>query len=185
MAPPRSIGASAEDERSLIQAAKRDPGRFGELYDAHFDRVYAYIAPRVRDRSEAEDITAEVFHRALRNLERFEWRDVPFSAWLFRIAANALRDRGKRSGRELPLDDDALAAGDLSADFERAERRARVFGLVKELPADQAEVVRMRFVSGRSIREIASELGRSEGAVKQLQYRALQTLRDRLRETDG
>ena len=75
------------DERLLIEAAQKDPARFGVLYEINFERVYAYVVKRVQDRSEAEDVTSEVFHQALANLKRFEWRGIPFSAWLFRIAA--------------------------------------------------------------------------------------------------
>ena len=92
------------DERLLIEAAQQDPARFGDLYEIHFERVYAYIVKRVQDRPEAEDLTSEVFHQALANLKRFEWRGIPFSAWLFRIAANLISDRWQRSGRETQND---------------------------------------------------------------------------------
>src|SRR5262249_50949375 len=95
------------DERLLIEAAQNDPARFGELYENNFERVYAYIVRRVGNRGEAEDLTAEVFHHALANLKRFEWRGIPFAAWLFRIAANLISDRWQRWGRE-PLCDPEL-----------------------------------------------------------------------------
>jgi RNA polymerase sigma-70 factor (ECF subfamily) len=84
------------DERCLIETAQQEPRRFGELYERNFDRVYAFIARRARDRGEAEDLTAEVFHHALANLARFEWRGAPFVAWLLQIARNALAARGRR-----------------------------------------------------------------------------------------
>src|SRR5437764_8766243 len=80
--------ARTDDERQLIEAAQKDPRRFGELYERNFERVYAFVARRVRDRHEVEDVTAEVFQHALANLSKFEWRGVPFAVWLFRIAAN-------------------------------------------------------------------------------------------------
>src|SRR3989442_8797442 len=92
--------AKEEAERLLIEAAQRDPSRFAELYEDNFERVYAFIARRVRDRDEAEDLTAEVFQQALANLARFEWRGVPFAAWLFRIAANPIIDPAKPAARE-------------------------------------------------------------------------------------
>src|SRR6185295_19075563 len=79
-----------DDEQRLVEAAQRDPSHFAELYERHFERVYAYVVRRVRDRDEAEDLTSEVFHQALAHLGRFEWRGLPFAAWLFRIAANAI-----------------------------------------------------------------------------------------------
>src|SRR5437899_5823884 len=161
-------------ERLRIEAAQRDPSRFGELYEDNFERVYAFIARRVHDRDAAQDLTADVFHRALKNLPQFEWRGVPFAAWLFRIAANAIADRSKRAAKErdLPRDDDPPEVS-----FEDIDERARLFRLVDRLPADQRRVIVMRFAEERTIREIAADLGRSEGAVKQLQFRGLQTLR--------
>ena len=88
------------DERLLIEAAQKDPARFAELYENNFERVYAYVVRRVGDRAETEDLTSEVFHHALANLRRFEWRGIPFAAWLFRIAANLISDRWQRRSRE-------------------------------------------------------------------------------------
>ena len=82
-----------EQEKLLIEAAQQDPRRFAELYEANFERVYAFIVRRVPNRTQAEDLTSEVFHHALANLSRFEWRGVPFAVWLYRIAANAIADR--------------------------------------------------------------------------------------------
>jgi len=167
------------DERRTIEAAQKDPARFAELYENNFERVYAYIARRVHDRNEAEDVTSEVFHQALANLPRFQWRGVPFAAWLFRIAANSIIDRGKRAAREQELPEDfELADEDRTQEVEyEVEKRARLFQLVGRLPQDQRLVIAKRFSEEKSIREIANEIGRSEGAVKQLQFRAVQTLR--------
>ena len=168
------------DERLLIEAAQKDPARFAELYDANFERVYAFVARRVQNRPDAEDLTAEVFHQALARIAQFEWRGVPFAAWLYRIAANAIADRWQRAGREKgsPVADDPP---DVSgrANPEEVERRARTFRLVAELPDDQRRVIEMRFAEEKSIAEIARELERSAGAIKQLQFRALTTLRAR------
>ncbi len=173
------------DERLLIEAAQRDPRRFAELYELYFDRVYAFVARRVRNREEAEDLTSEVFHKALAGLGRFEWRGAPFAAWLLRIASNALADRRQRTALELgnPAPDFPQETG--QAGLEEAEQRARLFRLVRSLPADQRRVIMKRFVEERNIREIARELRRTEGAVKQLQFRALETLRARMGEVHG
>lgn len=168
------------DERLLIEAAQRDPSRFAELYESNFERVYAYIAGRVHDRDAAQDLTAEVFQQALANIGSFEWRGVPFVAWLMRIAGNAIADRWQRNAKEPPLPDDPLE--EQGAD-DQIERRAMLSELVEALPPDQRHVVLRRFVDQRSIREIAHELQRSEGAIKQLQFRALQTLREDLGAT--
>jgi RNA polymerase sigma-70 factor (ECF subfamily) len=168
------------EERALIEAAQKDPSRFAELYELHFERVYAYIARRVRERSAAEELTSHVFHQALANLGRFQWRGAPFAAWLFRIAANSIADRALRMARESSHESNAslegLAAGP-DTNLEQIEILARVYRLVDQLPWDQRYVIRLRFAEEKSIREIAQQLSRSEGAIKQLQFRALQRLR--------
>jgi RNA polymerase sigma-70 factor, ECF subfamily len=166
-------------ERLLIEAAQKDPARFTELYEENFERVYAFVARRVRNRDDAEDVTAEVFRDALANLRRFEWRGVPFAAWLYRIASNAIADRWQRAAKEqgTPMTDDPRDDSS-AANPEDTERQARLFTMVAALPADQRRVIEMRFAEGKSIREIAKELGRTDGAVKQLQFRGLQSLRE-------
>jgi RNA polymerase sigma-70 factor (ECF subfamily) len=161
------------DDRLRIEAAQRDPAGFSELYEENFYRVYAYVARRVRDRNVAEDLTADVFREALAGLGKFEWRGVPFAAWLLRIASHAIADHFQRLGREA----EAPAAEPDAPAADEIERRAMLFQLVERLPEAQFRVIQMRFVEQKSIREIALELGRSDGAVKQLQLRALENLR--------
>jgi len=178
----KAPGREAE-ERFLVEAAQRDPAKFAELYESNFERVYAYIGWRVRDREETEDLTSEVFHRALASLPRFEWRGVPFAAWLLKIAANLITDRRKRQHYANTLDPVEEPPPDTS--FELVEHRTQLFRLVDRLPVDQRRVIVMRFAEQKSIREIARELGRTEGAVKQLQFRGLQNLRARWDEGNG
>ncbi len=174
------------DERLLIEAAQQDPARFAELYENNFERVYAYVVRRVGNRAETEDLTSEVFHHALANLKRFEWRGIPFAAWLFRIAANLISDRWQRAGREqgekTSSEVESLPA---TADIEEIERRATLFRLVDTLPVEQRRVVVLRFVEQKSIKEVAGEIRKTEGAVKQLQFRALSSLRSRLGGADA
>jgi len=170
---------SDEDERLLVEAAQRDPSRFAELYERHFERVYAYVVCRVRDRDAAEDLTSEVFHKALANLGRYEWRGAPFGAWLVRIAANAIVDRLKRTSREV-VDSDRVPDAPAEPEATAVEDWAIVFRLIQDLPPDQRTVVVARYIEERSIKEVAAQLNRSEGAIKQLQLRALQTLRSRM-----
>jgi RNA polymerase sigma-70 factor (ECF subfamily) len=168
------VATSTEDERELIEAARADPARFVEVYDRYVDRVYAYVSRRAVSRSIAEDITSEVFQLALANLPRFEWRGVPFAAWLYRMAANSLADYWRRQGREaqVPLSDLPERG-----EHEELERRVSLFQLVDRLPDLQRRVIEMRFVEDKSIRDVAAALDRSEGAVKQLQLRAIENLR--------
>jgi len=176
-APERDV-----DERLLIEAAQRDPSRFADLYEHHFERVYAFVVRRVGDRHAAQELTADVFHQALANLGRFEWRGAPFAAWLFRIAANAVVDHAHRQTRERTLpppgDPDEVS-------LEEVQHRAHLFRLVDQLPADQRRVIVMRFAEQKSIREIARDLRRTEGAVKQLQFRGLENLRAQIGEAHG
>lgn len=170
------------DERLQVEAAQQDKARFAELYENNFERVYAYIARRVGNREEAQDLTADVFHEALANLPRFEWRGLPFVAWLLGIAANLLSDRWHRVARVQEVRTDDLEQVGLEDDIEQ---RAVLYQLVETLPDDQRRVIIRRFVGQKSLHEIATELGRSEGAIKQLQLRALQNLRERIRSNHG
>jgi RNA polymerase sigma-70 factor, ECF subfamily len=173
--PPKK---DAYNERLLIAAAQKDPARFTELYEQNFERVYAFVARRLRHRDDAEDVTSEVFRDALANIGKFEWRGAPFAAWLYRIASNAIADRWQHAAKEQGT---ALAADppddSTRANPEEIESRARLFRLVATLPGDQRRVIEMRFAEGKSIAEIAREIRRTDGAVKQLQFRAIQNLR--------
>ena len=170
-----------QDERTQVEAAQRDPSRFAELYEKNFYRVYAFIVRRVGDRHQAEDLTADVFREALAGIGKFEWRGVPFIAWLTGIASRVLADYWKRSGRE---------TGSPAKESEPAvpaeiEQSAMLFQLVNRLPEAQFQVIHKRFVEQKSIREIAQELARSEGAVKQLQLRAIESLRAQMEGADA
>jgi RNA polymerase sigma-70 factor (ECF subfamily) len=174
------------DDRLLIEAAQKNPARFAELYENNFERVYAYIVRRVGNRAETEDLTSEVFHHALANLKRFEWRGIPFCAWLFRIAANLISDRWQHSGREVTDDSEAMDSVQVSpVEIEEVERKATLFRLVETLPSEQRRVVVLRFVEQKSIKEVAREIRKTEGAVKQLQFRALSSLRARMEGADA
>jgi RNA polymerase sigma-70 factor (ECF subfamily) len=161
-----------QDERELVQRAQADPARFLALYDLYFHRVWSYVRGRASGRAEAEDITSEVFRRALEALPGYEWRGVPFAAWLLRIAANTLSHRWEKAARESAGPPPETAAPD-----DGLERRAMLFQLVSRLPEEQRQVIELRYVEQRSLAETAGSLGKSEGAIKQLQRRALERLR--------
>ena len=175
--PTSSEPRSEANERLLVQAAQKDPKRFADLYEIHFERVYAFVVKRVRERQIAEDLTSDVFHKALAALPNFNWRGVPFGAWLVRIANNVVTDQWRKSSREV-LEDPPEVVDEVNP--EQTEQTAQLFRMVAQLPADQRRVIGMRFAEGKSIKEIAQELGRSEGAIKQLQFRGLETLRTKL-----
>jgi RNA polymerase sigma-70 factor (ECF subfamily) len=179
--PARNPEPQGVDERLLVEAAQADLSKFDALYELHFDRIYYFIVRRVQDRSVAEDLTSEVFHKALANLGAYEWRGTPFSAWLFRIASNAIFDHFKRANRESQatddLDDANVDDNPSSKEWKLIESRTYFLRVVEKLPDVQRRVICERFIEERSIREIADRLKKTEGAVKQLQFRALQTLR--------
>jgi len=163
-------------ERLLIGRLKeRDPSAFDEIVRRYGDKVFSLIYRMLGNRQEAEDVAQEVFITVFKTVDGFRG-EAKFSTWLLRIAANAMADRWQRVAREQgeppPEPPDEAAAEDI-------ERRALLYQLVDTLPADQRRVVVARFVEEKSIRDLAQELGRTEGAVKQLQFRALQTLRTR------
>jgi len=164
-------------ERRLIEASQEDPRRFDELYERYFYRVYAFALARTGDPSMAEDVTSETFRQAFQNLAHFQWRGVPFSSWLFRIAANNVSDMRKRPSGEIALDDLTDDPVDPANELAQVEERAQFYELVDRLPSDQRRVIVLRFAQEKRVGEIAAAMGRSEGAVKQLQFRALHSLR--------
>src|SRR5215471_4763413 len=137
--PGRKTSSQGADEHLLVEAAQSNPSKFAALYELHFARVYFFIVSRVHDRSTAEDLTSEVFHRALANLSTYEWRGTSFAAWLFRIASNAIADQYKRASRE--RSGDALGsptrANISSKEMKSVEREAFLFRLVEKLPEIQ------------------------------------------------
>ena len=169
----------------LVGAARdRDGDAVARLFDRYYDAVYRYAFARLGSVSDAEDAAAETFAAMVRALPRFQWRGVPFEAWLFRIAMSKVVDVARHRSR-VRSDIDGLAAelADASGEPDRVfasnELRRELMAEVEHLPRDQRDVVMLRFFMGRSIRETADMLERSEGAIKQLQFRALAGLRRR------
>ena len=177
--------ALATGEEFQVAAAKRDPAAFAPLYERYVDAIYRYAYRRVGSHAEAEDVTAQTFQQALAALPNFEWRGVPFGAWLYRIAGHVIVQRGRRSSRELVVEDLRvhLDRGDRADDedparlFEARAEAGELVAAVRRLPRDQQRVLVLKFARGLSNREIGAALGRSEGAVKQLTHRAVHTLR--------
>lgn len=162
----------------MIASARRDPSAFAPLYEQHFQSVYAYCFRRLRTREAAEDATTQVFCQALAALNKYE--HASFRAWLFAIAHNVVTDLARRQStvaRLEPAHDpiDTAATPEESA-LER-ESQARVADLLALLPEDQRQVVEFR-LAGLTGTEIAAAMGRSRGAIKMLQFRAVRHLRE-------
>src|SRR5437764_13712202 len=117
---------SETDERRLVEAAQQDRACFGAVYERYFELVYGYVARRVNDRGAAEDLTSEVFRKALANLTRFKWTGEPFGAWLIRIASKLIADRAKRAGREVWSDRPSLYAGADNEAVSMTSKRRRM-----------------------------------------------------------
>ncbi len=170
-----------QPEESLVRRVQRgEPEAFAQLYEAYFDKIYRYIVLKVGNQADAEDLTQQVFLKALESIGSFRWRDVPFSSWLFRIAHNQvvdyLRKRGKR--KVLPLDEARTAAGaDPALVAEHRLAMEQLMVASEHLTQAQREVISLRFAGELSTAEVAKVMGKSVGAVKALQHSALVALR--------
>ena len=182
---------NSEELRRVVRfAQKGDRGAAAQLFDHYHPRVYRYALSKLRNTQEAEDAAAETFAKILRELPKFRWRGAGFEAWLFRIASNVamdiLRHRGRQTGG------DEVVAGALGAVLRTPEHDALEHELARELGSmverlspDQKEVVVLRFAAGLTSDEIAHVMGRKTNAVRQLQFRALASLRQMIQEKEG
>lgn len=172
------------EEHDLVVRARQDPEAFGRLYERHRGRVYRFASSRLRNSYDAEDLTAEVFIRAWRAIERYQPNGTPFAAWLHRIASNAIVDqRRKRRGLVENIDQHhELAATGSVEELVAGRDRVRQIGLAaQQLPARQRRVLALRFGHDLTHDAIAERMGRSRGAVKLLQYRAIARVREAVR----
>ena len=174
-------------ERAVVDAAiAGDEAALAELYNLYFPRVYRYILARTGNTYDAEDLTEEVFLRVLDAIERFQWREAPFSAWLFRIAHNAVisqrRKEGAR-GRTSPLSE-ALPVDSQGPEEMVAKRLVlnEVMKAAETLPDAQRRVIGYRFAAGLTVAETARAMGKGEGNVKVIQHKAIAKLREMLTE---
>ena len=175
-------GEAAEDAL-LVRRSRSDPEAFGLLYDRYCDRIYGYVFRRLRDRESAEDVTAEIFIKALKAIDTYRPEVAPFAAWLYRIAGNAVIDHVRARRIMVSIDAVADAADAGSPVDERALDRVeidRVWAAVDRLPPAQRTAVTLRFGRDLPIADIAAHLGRSDGAVKLLLNRGLTALRTAL-----
>ncbi len=180
-----SPSADAHGERPLVDAARAgDEAALAELYSLYFPRVYRYILARTGNPYDAEDLAEEVFLRMLDAIGRFEWREAPFSAWVFRIAHNAVISQRRRDGargRSTSLSE-ALPVGSMGPE-EMVENRLALNDIMRaaqSLPEAQRQVISFRFAAGLSVSETARAMGKGEGNVKVIQHKAIAKLREML-----
>ncbi len=156
------------------------------LYEEHFDKIYRYVTLKIGDRTEAEDLTQQVFLKALQSISSFRWKGIPFSAWLFRIAHNQVVDyfRKKKRYATAPLNE-SIASSDIDPQLavEQKLDMEQILLATKQLTEAQRGVISLRFASELSIAHVAKIMGKSEGAVKALQHSAIVALRKTLSVT--
>ncbi len=170
-----------QNEESIIRRAKQhDQMALTQLYEEYFDKIYRYIVLKIGERTEAEDMTQQVFLKAFKNISTYKYQGLPFSSWLYRIAHNQIVDYLRKKSRRgtVPLNE-SLAAGDsdptqeaeLNLDIEELSRAT------KRLTKAQQEVISLRFAGEFSIAQVARVMGKTEGAIKALQHSAIVSLR--------
>jgi RNA polymerase sigma-70 factor, ECF subfamily len=177
--------ASSEHVRALVERGQQgNREALEELYLLHFDRIYSYLHMSVGNRHDAEDLTTQTFLKMLESIKRFRWQSVPFSAWLFRIAHNLAMDHFRASRRWQPEEDVPEPAGDTEPSAELAAfqslGRQSMLELIDGLSEEQKQVLTLKFVFNLPNGEVATVLGKSEGAIKSLQHRALVSLQKQL-----
>jgi len=177
-------GYQVQDEKSLVQRAKQqDQEAFAQLYEAYFDKIYRYIVIRIGNKTEAEDLTQQVFLKALKSISSFRWQGVPFSAWLYRIAHNQVVDYLRKNKKRVTVQLDESLVSHEDDPQSTAERKLDIEQLVaatKQLTEAQREVISLRFAGELPVAEVAKVVGRSEGAVKALQHSGIVSLRKAL-----
>lgn len=184
------------EEKELVSKAQKDPDAFGFIFDMYYPKILQYTTRRTGNVEIAQDITSEVFFKALKNLWQFKWRSIPFSAWLYRIANNEVNQyfRKGMSRKVTSLDNlmketyfEPQALDDLREEIEEAEREIErhieykiVQNVLKTLPIHYQEIIALRYFEEKKLTEIAIILGKKEGTVKSLHHRALNLLRSKL-----
>ena len=181
------IGPDREAIRRLVERGQQgDRDALEELYLIHFDRIYSYLHVSVGNRHDAEDLTTQTFVKMLESIGKFRWQSAPFSAWLFRIAHNLAMDHFRASRRWQPEEAVPEPEPDESTSAEAGALdsigRKSMLALIDDLSGEQQQVLTLKFVFGFSNGEAATILGKTEGAVKSLQHRALVTLHKKLQQ---
>jgi RNA polymerase sigma-70 factor (ECF subfamily) len=174
------------EEKIVALAVGGDPKAFGALYDHYQPQIYRFLYLKVAGREEAEDLTHQVFLSAWLGIPRYKHRGFPFSSWLYQIARNQVVDhyRARKEAVSLEgIDPEAFAERFDEADMDKSLEVERAIGMIRSLKQEYQDVLILRFVEDLSVKEVASMMGKSEGAIKLLQHRALRVLREKLGES--
>lgn len=189
MTTKRSAPAASQEEvRRLVEAAQAgDKQSLEDLYLLHYDRIYSYLHLKLGNQHDAEDLTTQTFLRMIEALPKFQWRSLPFSAWLFRIAHNLAVDRFRAASRyqlqdEVPEPPAHAAPRSAEDEASHSLGRQSMLDMIEGLSDDQRQVLTLKFVYGFTNSEVSGILQKSEGAVKSLQHRALVSLQKSMSE---
>jgi len=178
-----------EQEKELVERTKNNAEAFGELYDRYYSQIFGYVLRRTASIDIAQDVTSEVFFKALKNLGQFHWRGTPFSSWLYRIASHEIANYFRRNKQEqfcLKEVYNSISISNPSAEAELLEAEAEIkrheefltlHQSISKLSIKYQEVITLRFFENKQIREIGEILGKREGTVKSLLHRGLEKLR--------
>jgi RNA polymerase sigma-70 factor (ECF subfamily) len=181
--------SEAKRVRALVdQAQQGNRDALEELYLIHFDRIYSYLHVSVGNRHDAEDLTTQTFLKMLESIGKFRWQSAPFSAWLFRIAHNLAMDHFRAARRWQPEEEVPEPEPDESTSAEagalEAIGRKSMLELIEELSPEQQQVLTLKFVFNFANADVATILGKTEGAIKSLQHRALVSLQKQLEKRE-
>lgn len=179
-----------KQEEELVRKAKIDPQAFGDLYKEYHDRIFGYILKRTANVVTTQDITSEVFLKALKNIRHFRWRGIPFSAWLYQIAGHEITNGHRENKRnQLLLEELKHSTSELITSLEtetiETEEQLKKYGdflsihkYISSLPAKYQEVIALRFFEKKRAKEIGVILGKKEGTTRSLLHRGLEKLRE-------
>jgi RNA polymerase sigma-70 factor, ECF subfamily len=179
------VNRPLQDEEGIVRRAQQqDNAAFTQLYEAYFDRIYRYIVMRIRNETEAEDMTQQVFMKMLHSISSYKSKGVPFSSWIFRIAHNQVIDHYRQQNKKATVDIEGLqlpyTGDDPQHMMEKQVDLEELRKATQHLTAAQQEVLSLRFTAELSIAECAGIMGKSEGAIKALQHSAVLALRKAL-----
>jgi RNA polymerase sigma-70 factor, ECF subfamily len=169
-----------KSEFEILQRSKKDPKAFGELYEKHFDRIFNFIYRQTDDEDLTADLCSQTFMIALKNLEKYEFRGVPFSAWLYRIASNEVNKHYRKEKHDKVFSIEEVRVRELMEMTQEGwdeELMRRLVTYLKELPTEMLEVLELRFFEDKDFKEIAFILDITESGAKMRTYRALDRLR--------
>jgi RNA polymerase sigma-70 factor (ECF subfamily) len=169
-------------EQDIVEQAKCDPAAFGQLYDRYFGQISRYVFSRVHDRATAEDVTSEVFLKALKNIRQFHYVGIPFNGWLYQIAARAVADHFRRDRGEVDLEEAYHVRDGVNVADEviRRDRSRRIWNAIDRLPSQQRMAMVLKFSEDRSLQDVGRMMEKSPAAAKLLIYRAVRRLRQEL-----